>query len=126
MSHTSAGLAITKFSIATSESWNDKATGDKKEKTEWHRIVAFSKLAEICGKYLHKGKQIYIEGRLQTNMWEKDGVKRYSTEIIANNMQMLGAKGDRQEQQTQSNSVPLGEPSAPVFDSDDSDDSVPF
>ena len=93
MSYTPAGLAVAKFSIATSEEWKDKATGEKKEKTEWHRIVAFGRLAEICGEYLSKGKQIYVEGRIQTSSWEKDGITRYSTDIIANTMQMLGPKG---------------------------------
>lgn len=93
MSYTPAGLAVAKFSIATSEEWKDKATGEKKEKTEWHRIVAFGRLAEICGEYLSKGKQVYVEGRIQTSSWEKDGITRYSTDIIANIMQMLGPKG---------------------------------
>ena len=93
MSYTPAGLAVAKFSIATSEEWKDKATGEKKTKTEWHRIVAFGRLAEICGEYLSKGKQVYLEGRIQTSSWEKDGITRYSTDIIANNMQMLGPKG---------------------------------
>jgi single-strand DNA-binding protein len=93
ISYTPAGLAIAKFSIATSDEWKDKATGEKKEKTEWHRIVAFGRLAEICGEYLSKGRQVYIEGRIQTSSWEKDGITRYSTEIIAANMQMLGSKG---------------------------------
>ena len=93
MSYTPAGLAVARFSIATSEGWKDKATGEKKTKTEWHRIVAFGRLAEICGEYLSKGKQIYVEGRIQTSSWEKDGITRYSTDIIVNNMQMLGPKG---------------------------------
>jgi len=93
MSYTPAGLAVAKFSIATSEEWKDKATGEKKVKTEWHRIVAFGRLAEVCGQYLSKGKQIYIEGRIQTSSWEKDGITRYSTDIIANTMQMLSPKG---------------------------------
>ena len=90
--YTPDGLAVANFSIATSDEWKDKATGEKKERTEWHRIVAFGRLGEICGEYLSKGKQVYIEGRLQTRAWEKDGVKRYSTEIVASDMQMLGTK----------------------------------
>lgn len=86
------GTAVTNFSIATSDEWKDKNTGEKKEKTEWHRVVAFRKLAEICGKYLSKGRQVYIEGKLQTRSWEKDGVTRYTTEIVANDMQMLGGR----------------------------------
>ncbi len=86
------GGAITNISIATTENWKDKA-GEKQEKTEWHRVAFFGKLAEIAGEYLKKGSQVYVEGRLQTREWEKDGVKRYSTEIIANAMQMLGSRG---------------------------------
>ncbi len=94
VTYTPAGLAVARFSIATSETRNDKTSGEKIVKTEWHRIVAFGKLAEICGEYLVKGKQVYIGGRLQTSSWEKDGITRYSTDIIASEMQMLGAKGD--------------------------------
>lgn len=94
MRYAASGLAIANFSLATSENRKDKE-GNKETKTEWHRIVAFGKLAEICGEYLNKGKQIYIEGRIQTNKWEdKEGNTRYTTEIIANTMQMLGSKGD--------------------------------
>ncbi|MBU1171983.1 MAG: single-stranded DNA-binding protein [Proteobacteria bacterium] len=94
VSYTPSGMAIAKFSIATTDFWTDKATGERKDKTEWHRIVAFAKLAETCGRYLTKGKQIYVEGRLQTSSYEKDGITRYSTDIIANTMQFLGAKGE--------------------------------
>ncbi len=91
--YTPDGTAIANFSIATSEEWKDKGTGEKKERTEWHRIVAFRRLGEICGEYLSKGRQVYIEGRLQTRDWQdKDGVKRYSTEIVASQMQMLGSR----------------------------------
>ncbi|MDA8402670.1 MAG: single-stranded DNA-binding protein [Desulfobacteraceae bacterium] len=90
---TQAGLAVASFSIATGEEWTDKASNEKKEKTEWHRIVAFGKLGEICGKYLTKGKQIYVEGKLQTRSWEQDGVTKYTTEIVASDMHMLGTKG---------------------------------
>jgi single-strand DNA-binding protein len=92
--YTQDGKAITRFTIATSESWKDKTTGETRDKTEWHKIVAFGKLGEICGEYLSKGKQVYVEGRLQTQSWEKDGITRYTTEIIADKMQMLGSKGD--------------------------------
>ena len=96
MRYTPDGTAIANFTIATSEEWKDKSTGNKQERTEWHRIVAFRRLAEICGEYLSKGKQVYIEGRLQTREWEdKNGNKRYTTEIVASQMQMLdGAKQD--------------------------------
>ncbi|MGQ0441887.1 MAG: single-stranded DNA-binding protein [Methylophilaceae bacterium] len=87
------GEAVCNFSIATTENWKDKS-GVKQEKTEWHNIVMYRKLAEIAGEYLKKGRPVYIEGRLQTRKWEKDGVTRYSTEIIGDNMQMLGNKSD--------------------------------
>lgn len=90
--YTQDGRAIANFSLATSEEWKDKESGEKKERTEWHRIVAFGRLGEICGEYLSKGRQVYIEGRLQTRPWEKDGVTRYTTEIVAANMQMLDSK----------------------------------
>ncbi|MCP3684311.1 MAG: single-stranded DNA-binding protein [bacterium] len=92
--YTQDGKAVTSFSIATSDKWKDKATGEHKEKTEWHRIVTFGQLAEICGKYLVKGKPVYIEGKLRTRSWEKDGMTRYTTEIEAREMQMLGSKQD--------------------------------
>lgn len=92
--YTQDGRAVANFSLATSEEWKDKATGEKRERTEWHRVVAFGKLGEIVGEYLVKGRQVYVEGRLQTNEWEKDGVKRYTTEIIANDVHFLGSKSD--------------------------------
>jgi single-strand DNA-binding protein len=85
------GEAVCNFSIATTDSWKDKA-GVKQERTEWHSIVMYRKLAEIAGEYLKKGRPVYVEGRLQTRKWEKDGVDRYTTEIIADSMQMLGGK----------------------------------
>jgi single-strand DNA-binding protein len=92
--YTQDGQAVVNFTLATSMEWRDKATGEKRDKTEWHRIVAFRKLAEICGEYLSKGKQVYIEGRLQTRSWEQDGVTKYTTEVVASDMQMLGSKSD--------------------------------
>lgn len=87
------GDAVTNFSIATGESWNDKQTGEKVEKTEWHRVVAFRKLGEICGEYLKKGSKVYIEGKLQTRKWQdQSGGDRYTTEIVANDMQMLDSR----------------------------------
>lgn len=94
------GEAVANFSMATSENWKDKS-GVKQEKTEWHNVVAYRKLAEIMGEYLKKGSSVYIEGRLQTRKWEKDGVTRYSTEIIADSMQMLGGKADGEHGKTQ-------------------------
>lgn len=96
------GNAVTNLSLATSEQWTDKQTGQKVEKTEWHRVSMFGKVAEIAGEYLRKGSQVYIEGKLQTREWEKDGIKRYTTEIIVDmqgTMQLLGGRpqGDQQQ-----------------------------
>lgn len=95
------GNAVTNLSLATSEQWTDKQTGQKVEKTEWHRVSMFGKVAEIAGEYLRKGSQVYIEGKLQTREWEKDGIKRYTTEIVVDmqgTMQLLGGRpqGDQQ------------------------------
>ncbi len=92
--YTGSGTPVCTLSLATSESWTDKQTGQKQERTEWHRIKVFGKLAEICQEYLRKGRQVYIEGSLRTDKYTgKDGIERYSTDIIANNMQMLGGPG---------------------------------
>ena len=100
--YTQDGTMVTNFRLATNERWKDKS-GEKAERTEWHRIVTFGRLAEICGNYLSKGSLVYIEGRVQTRSWEdKDGVKRYTTEIVALNMQMLEAKGQVTNQETES------------------------
>jgi len=135
MKYTASGAAIANITVATSESWNDKQTGEKVEKTEWHRIVAFQRLAEIMGEYLRKGSQVYIEGKLQTRKWQdQNGQDRYTTEVVANDMQMLGARGGEggggrgqgggggfrnnpQNQQTQSQPKP---------DNDFADDDIPF
>ena len=91
--YTQDGRAVASFGLATSEEWKDKDTGAHKERTEWHRIVAFGRQAEVCGEFLRKGSQIYVEGRLQTRSWDdKDNVTRYVTEIVISNMQMLGNK----------------------------------
>lgn len=88
------GGAVANVTVATTESWKDKSSGEKQEKTEWHRVVFFARLAEIVGEYLKKGGQIYVEGRLQTRKWQdKSGVDRYTTEIVASEMQMLGGRG---------------------------------
>jgi single-strand DNA-binding protein len=88
------GQAVANITLATSESWKDKNTGDKQERTEWHRVVFFGRLAEIAGEYLKKGMQVYVEGRLQTRKWQdKEGQDRYTTEIVASDMQMLGSRG---------------------------------
>ena len=89
-----SGSALTNLSVATTDSWNDKQTGEKVEKTEWHRVVMFDRLAEIAGEYLKKGSQVYIEGKLQTRKWQdKEGNDRYTTEIVAQEMQMLDSRG---------------------------------
>jgi len=96
------GGAVANFTVATSESWTDKATNEKKEQTEWHRIVIYQRLAEIAGEYLRKGSKVYIEGKLKTRKWQdKDGVERYTTEIIANELQMLDGKQDGQSNGSQ-------------------------
>ncbi len=89
-----SGSAVTNLTIATNESWKDKATGEQKERTEWHRVAMFNRLAEIAAEYLRKGSQVYIEGKLRTRKWQdKSGQDRYTTEIIADEMQMLGGRG---------------------------------
>jgi single-strand DNA-binding protein len=96
--YTASGSAVTNISIATSEKWKDKNTGQDVIKTEWHKIVFFGKLAEIAGEYLKKGSQVYIEGKLQTRKWQdQQNQDRYSTEIVANEMQMLGSKSDNNQ-----------------------------
>ena len=92
--HMPSGGAVTNISVATSETWKDKNTGQQQDRTEWHRVVFFNRLAEISGEYLKKGSKVYIEGSLRTRSWEKDGVTHYTTEIVANNMQMLDSKND--------------------------------
>ncbi|PPC87779.1 MAG: single-stranded DNA-binding protein, partial [Methylotenera sp.] len=104
------GEAVANFSIATTENWKDKS-GVKQEKTEWHNIVMYRKLAEIAGEYLKKGRPVYVEGRLQTRKWEKDGVTRYSTEIIADSMQMLGGKDGSNSSASYDGGMDQGQPS---------------
>ncbi|UZE28527.1 single-stranded DNA-binding protein [Pseudomonas asplenii] len=149
------GNAVTNLSLATSEQWTDKQTGQKVEKTEWHRVSMFGKVAEIAGEYLRKGSQVYIEGKLQTREWEKDGIKRYTTEIIVDmqgTMQLLGGRpqqgGDQQggydqsapRQQAPRQQAPRPQQSAPqqsrpapqqaapqpAPDFDSFDDDIPF
>jgi single-strand DNA-binding protein len=142
-----SGNAVTNLSLATSEQWTDKQTGQRVEKTEWHRVSLFGKVAEIAGEYLRKGSQVYIEGKLQTREWEKDGVKRYTTEIIVDmqgTMQLLGGRpegaggGDsaaRQsrpapqrepQQQAPRQSAPQQQKPQPAQDYDSFDDDIPF
>ena len=126
-----SGGAVTSISVATNESWKDKQTGEKQERTEWHNITFFGRLAEIAGEYLKKGSQVYIEGSLRTEKWQdKSGNDRYTTKIIASEMQMLGGRpgggsGDYSQQQ-QSQPQPANQP-APAAPVDDSfDDDIPF
>jgi len=128
ISNTQNGIAVTKFSMATSEKWKDKITGKMQERTEWHFITTFGRLAEICNEYLFKGKQVCIEGRIQTRSWEKDGVTRYTTEIIASMMKMLGTRfSDGDYNSPKTSETPLDVPA----DSGDSlseseEDDIPF
>lgn len=121
------GEAVANFSIATTENWKDKS-GVRQEKTEWHNIVMYRRLAEIAGEYLKKGRPVYIEGRLQTRKWEKDGIERYSTEIIADQMQMLGSNrpDDDAGHEPQKSSNPEQPASKPAGNFDDFDDDIPF
>ena len=113
------GNAVAKVSIATSEKW--KKDGQDHERTEWHRVVFFGKLAEIVGQYLKKGSKVYVEGQLRTNQWEKDGQKHYTTEIIAREMQFLDSKGDGQSSQPDNSGGSFNNPPA-----DDFDPNIPF
>tara|TARA_R100000808_G_C2138239_1_gene146297 strand:- start:282 stop:704 length:423 start_codon:yes stop_codon:yes gene_type:complete len=114
------GNQVVNLSIATSDEWKDKNTGDKKEKTEWHRCVFFNKIADIAAKYVNKGSKIYIEGRLQTRSYEQDGVKKYSTEIVVNDMQMLDSKN------TNSNNEVKEASNNDMAKFDSFDDDIPF
>ena len=118
--YTPSGTAVANFNLATREQWTNKS-GEKEEKTEWHRIVAWARLGEICGEYLRKGSQVYVEGRLQTRSWEdRDGNKRYTTEIVAQVMQMLGSPRKEGEARSTEERYPVEEPiSIP-------DDDIPF
>lgn len=134
------GNAVTNLSLATSEQWTDKQTGQKVEKTEWHRVSMFGKVAEIAGEYLRKGSQVYIEGKLQTREWEKDGIKRYTTEIVVDmqgTMQLLGGKPQdgaqpqaqqQRPQQQRAQPAPRNQssPPQPAPDFDSFDDDIPF
>lgn len=119
------GDAVCSFSIATTDSWKDKE-GQKQEKTEWHNIVMYRKLAEIAGEYLKKGSPIYVEGALQTRKWtNKEGQERYTTEIVANSMQMLGGKPQEKQQTLQEPQEDKYEAPKPSVEGDDSED-IPF
>jgi single-strand DNA-binding protein len=115
------GNAVCNISVATSEQWKDKQTGEKQERTEWHRVSMFGKLAEIAGEYLRKGSQVYLEGKIQTRKWQdKEGKDRYSTEIVADQMQMLGGKREGAAPATGGSSPANGTSGG------DFDDDIPF
>ncbi len=133
--YTASGAAVANISIATSESWKDKNTGEQQDRTEWHRVVFFNRLAEIVSEYLKKGSQIYVEGRLQTRKWQdKEGHDRYTTEIVANEMQMLGGRGgggssnyEAPQQESAAPAAASNEKSATASaPNDDFDDDIPF
>lgn len=105
--YTTDGAAIANLSLATTGQWKDKNTGEKKEETEWHKVVMYGRLAEIAGEYAKKGKQIYIEGRLKTRKWkDRDGVEKYTTEIVADQLQLLGGRDDGQAAAPQAQARP--------------------
>ena len=138
--YTPDGAAITNITLATTDSWKDKATGEKKESTEWHRVAFFGRLAEIAGQYLKKGRPVYIEGRIRTRKWQdKEGQDRYTTEIIADQMQMLGSRegmgapgGDDEGSSARAPAAPSGggarsaPAKKPAGGFDDMDDDIPF
>ena len=130
------GKAVTTVSIATTDRWTDKASGEVKESTEWHRVVFWERLAEVAGEYLKKGSQVYVEGKIITRKWQdKDGVDRYTTEIRASQMQMLGSKNggcrreepdDIEEQGRQQPTTRRAPPKQPSGKFDDMEDDIPF
>jgi single-strand DNA-binding protein len=124
---TSNGEAIANLAVATSESWKDKNTGEKIEKTEWHRVVVFGKLADVCQKYLHKGSKIFVEGKLQTRKWDKNGVDTYTTEVVLSGwnctLMMLDSKGDPVEPSEEVSESPKIQP---VDDFEDDMEDIPF
>jgi single-strand DNA-binding protein len=137
--YTPSGAPVAKFSLATDESFKDKSTGENQQRTEWHNIVAWNKLAEICGEYLTKGKLVYIEGSIRSRQWQdQSGNKRTSYEIIARNMQMLGSRGDSErggfsgtdrapaERPASAPAAAQSEPSSPPPEPEISDDDIPF
>jgi|SRR5450756_205583 single-strand DNA-binding protein len=118
MSTTQQGTSLAKFRLATTETWKDRTSGERQERTEWHSVVAWDKLAQICGEYLHKGKMVYVEGSLQTRSWDdQNGQKRYKTEIKAHNVLMLSPRTDAGSREAPSQVTPAGTPD---------DDDVPF
>ncbi len=135
--YSQGGNPVTNFSVATSENWRDKATGEQQERTEWHNIVCFGRLAEIAGEYLKKGSKVFIEGSLRTSSWEQDGQKRYRTEIMARDMQMLDSRGggagaggptgfESQDGGAYGGPPQSSQSNAATLSDDDFDDDIPF
>ena len=123
--HMPSGEAVCTLSVATSETWKDKTTGERKEATEWHRVVLFGRLAEVADQYLYKGASVYIEGSLRTRKWtDKGGQERYTTEIRADMMKMLGGKGDEESQSPEQKSQPKA--ANPSGDNGFAEDDIPF
>ena len=139
MRYTQSQQAVANFTLATSDSWTDRNTNERRERTEWHRVVCFRRLAEICGEYLRKGSKVYIEGSLQTRSWEgQDGQTRYTTEVVARDMQMLDSRGEggyapeggpppqgQDQGRAQPRTGPRAEPPPPPPE-DDFEDDIPF
>ena len=124
--YTAGGAAVTTLSLATSESWKDKDTGSDQEKTEWHRVVLWRRLAEIAGEYLKKGSKVYIEGQLQTRKWEQDGQTRYTTEVIGRDMQFLDSRGSSSSDASSYEDTNQDMGSQNLPDSGITDDDIPF
>lgn len=125
--HLPSGEMVTNVSLATSESWKDKASGQQQERVEWHRVVFFGRLAEIVNEYVRKGSKIYVEGQLRTRQWEKDGHKMYSTEVVAKEMQMLDSKPEGGQQRTSQQPTQQSQPSQNQGSNfDNFDDDAPF
>ena len=122
-----SGSAVTNLSVATSESWKDKQSGEQKDRTEWHKVAMFNRLAEVAAEYLRKGSQVYIEGKIRTRKWQdRDGNDRWTTEIIADEMQMLGGRGGGGSAPMSSDSRPASSSPPPQPGPDDFDDDIPF
>lgn len=127
--HLENGATVANFSLATSETYKDRQTGERREQTEWHNVVLWRGLAEVVEKYVKKGDMIYVEGKLRTRSWEKDGVTRYTTEVVGDNMTMLGGGGgsSSQAQGGDYSSQPAAQPSTPVENTaTDATDDLPF
>lgn len=124
--YTAGGAAVTTLSLATSESWKDKDTGSDQERTEWHRVVLWRRLAEIAGEYLKKGSKVYIEGQLQTRKWEQDGQTRYTTEVIGRDMQFLDSRGSSSSDASSYEDTNQDTGSQNLPDSGITDDDIPF